>query len=194
MHSKAKTILTSAKTKNSFETKRLLVRPLNSQDKALFVEMHTNEKIMKYTGGAVSSEAAHAKFVTSLRLNQIKGIQFKTWTIVSLQSNSPIGFQVLYKTDELPNDQAVEIGIMIARHAQGKQIPEEAMGGLMQFAFSYLNIEKIIARFSKQNIATKRFVKKLGFVFDDNLEEDDSRYSYFDCQSWKKTIINNTFS
>ncbi|REL35093.1 GNAT family N-acetyltransferase [Thalassotalea euphylliae] len=190
MQSKAKTILTSAKTKNSFETKRLLVRPLNSQDKALFIELHTNEKIMKHTGGAVSQEVAHAKFETALKLNQTKPAKFSIWTIVSTVNNETIGFEMLYQTNKHRQEKIWEIGIMMANSGQNRGLSEEAINSLLEFAFTCLNIDEIVARFAEENVKTHRLVEKTGFIFDYSAIENGNYYAFINKKTWSKMVNN----
>ncbi|REL26344.1 N-acetyltransferase [Thalassotalea euphylliae] len=172
----------------AFETDRFIIRPMQESERDFFISLHIDENIMKYTGGAVSEKTANAKFNNSIKLNQSEKITFKTWTIVAKENRQAIGIQVLYQPQQVMEPFTREIGIMIAKSSQGRLIPEEAMGALMEYAFSELSITRIIARFSVENIATKRFVKKLGFLF--NKQPTSGSYSvYFDKMHWKQSII-----
>ncbi len=89
------------------------------------------------------------------------------WSIVDKSSMQPIGIQMLFKRDKEQQNTTIEMGIFLSRQAHGKLIPEEAIGSLIQYAFAIRKVKRLIAAFSKKNLATIRFVKKLGFIFDD---------------------------
>lgn len=184
----AKSSSTGLSTSQRFETDRFIIRPMQETERDFFVRLHIDENIMKYTGGAVPLETANAKFNNSIRLNQSEKIAFKTWTIISKENKQAIGIQVLFQPQQEIEQGSLEIGIMIAKSSQGKLIPEEAMGALMEYAFSKLSISRILARFSVDNIATKRFVKKLGFTLNERKTEG-SYHAYFDKMHWQKSII-----
>ncbi len=114
-----------------------------------------------------------------------------TWAIVSQESHKCIGIQALnWQTTD-----SAEIGIMLLRDSNGKLIPEEAMGALMEYAFNYLSIKTILANYKKSNLATKRFVKKLGFaLLSSPLQKDTENYhEYFSQTHWKKALIKKVY-
>jgi RimJ/RimL family protein N-acetyltransferase len=117
-----------------------------------------------------------------------------TWTIVDKISNEAIGLQALNKSGN-ENSTVAEIGIMLSSQANGKLFPEEAMGALMEYAFTQLNIDCINAFYSKKNLATKRFVNKLGFTFNPDIHENESNnhHQYFNSQGWKQSLITAIF-
>ena len=47
---------------HSFTTERLLIRPLNEQDKNLYVSLYTDVKIMRNIGEPLSTKAAEQAF------------------------------------------------------------------------------------------------------------------------------------
>ena len=89
----------------------------------------------------------------------------------------------------------VEIGIMLATKANGKLLPEEAVSALMEHGFKQLNIDRINAFYANINRATKRILKKIGYIFEAELQDNDSgnSYQYFDQGMWQSNIITHTF-
>lgn len=159
---------------HSFKTERLLIRPLAIEDKALFISLYTDAKVMRHISAPLTPEKVEKAFFRTLAIMKDVNPRTFTWAIVKQADNTSIGIQALTnlpclskksyanKTDEQCN--TTEIGIMLLRSANGKQFPEEAMGGLIDYAFKDLRLNKINARFSKTNLATLRFTKKLGFI------------------------------
>lgn len=197
---------------HSFTTERLLIRPLAEQDKAFYCQQFSNEKVMRHTGGVLSQEEANKAFQRSLRANQraINGGDktLLTWAIVCLKQERTIGTQSLSFLIR-PHNKAImqqaaseaaqqtEIGIMLSPKANGKLFPEEAMGALMEYAFSQLNINRINAFYHSKNLGTQRFVNKLGFSAFNELSEQnnakDTHHQYFDAENWQQQLINKVY-
>ncbi len=183
---------------HSFTTQRLLIRPLAEQDKAFFCQQYTDAKVMRNISKPMSLPDAEKTFLRSLRANTRSKKTVLTWSIVCLDTNNIIGSQALSwqkpshppKPSKKEFNQA-EIGIVLAQKANGKCFPEEAMGALMEYGFNYLSIDRINAFYARKNLATKRFVKKLGFVFDaaQQPENTNDSYQYFDKAQWQQTLI-----
>jgi RimJ/RimL family protein N-acetyltransferase len=201
---------------HSFTTERLLIRPLAEQDETFFCQQFTNEKVMRHTGGTLSPEEAYKVFHRSLRANEraIAGGKKSvlTWAILCLNTENIIGTQTLsflvrphnadiIKQAEISGIQQTEIGIMLSPQANGKLFPEEAIGALMEYAFSQLGFNRISAFYNNRNLATKRIVNKLGFsptqVISVNSENDkevkNTSYQYFDRSNWLQTLITKVF-
>jgi len=209
---------------HSFTTERLLIRPLAEQDRNFFCLQFTNEKVMRHTGGTLTEEQAEKAFQRALNANERakKGGKksLLTWAIVCLKQEIVIGTQTLSFLIRPHNKKIIqqaeesgikhtEIGIMLSPSANGKLFPEEAMGALMEYAFTQLSICRINAFYDSKNIATKRFVKKLGFsevkTLNDNynaanLKSDNlttnipkTHYQYFDNEHWQQQLIIKLF-
>ena len=182
---------------HTFTTERLLIRPLAEQEKAIYISLYTDAKIMRNIGEPLSVEAAKNAFDRVLKAMTKKQQKVITWAIVTLDNNECIGLQALnWQSSALAGlTETAEIGIMLLRNSNGKLLPEEAMGALMEYAFSHLAINTIHATYAKSNLATKRFVKKLGFTFKldpklgSKLDNTDNCYEYFQKEQWRKKII-----
>ena len=177
---------------HSFTTERLLIRPLAEQDKDLYLNLYTDKKIMRNIGEPLSVEVAEKAFKKTIKAMQKTQPKVMTWAIVTLDNNQSVGIQALsYQTLD-----AAEIGIMLLRHSNGKLLPEEAMGALMEYAFSHLITNTIHACYAKSNLATKRFVKKLGFTLraEPKLDNTNNCYEYFKKEQWQKKFITQILS
>jgi RimJ/RimL family protein N-acetyltransferase len=170
-----------------FTTERLLIRPLTQQDENFYIGLYTNAKIMRNISPPFTETAAKRAFVNTLLATKKEKPKVMTWAIVRLEDNSVIGLQTLYKAPT----KIAEIGIMLTTKANGQQYPEEAMGALMEYAFHYLSIDKINAYYSKKNLATERFIKKLGFIYDTTQQpiNTENAYQYFNKNKWVKKLI-----
>ncbi|WP_170235888.1 GNAT family N-acetyltransferase [Colwellia demingiae] len=175
---------------HSFTTERLLIRPLAVQDKALYLSLYCNAKIMKNIGEPLSLESAQKAFHNTLKAMDKTMPKVLTWAIVNKITNETIGIQALSESSQ-DDFKIAEIGIMLSTKANGKQFPEEAMGALMEYGFHHLLLMRINAVYACKNLATKRFVNKLGFRFNNQPQgdEDNNEYQYFDQRQWNKSLI-----
>jgi len=172
---------------HNFTTERLLIRPLAEQDKSMYVSLYTDAKTMRNIAEPLTELAAEKAFNKTISIMQQKKPKVITWAIVNLASNKNMGLQAL----NWQSPDIAEIGIMLLRHTNGRLIPEEAMGALMEYAFNNLSINIIKASYAKRNLATKRFVKKLGFISKSasSLENSNNCYEYFNKEQWHQKLI-----
>jgi ribosomal-protein-alanine N-acetyltransferase len=147
---------------HSFTTKRLLIRPLVNEDKALYLSLYTDDKIMRNIGQPLTVAAAERAFFNALNALNKPFPKTLTWVIIDKENNKRIGIQALHRIDN--NSQNAEIGIILSTLANGKSFPEEAIGALIEYGFTRLHLKQINAFFANQNLATARVSKKTGFV------------------------------
>jgi ribosomal-protein-alanine N-acetyltransferase len=168
---------------------------------------------MRHTGGTLSQADANKAFYRSLRANERAKEGGKksvlTWAILCLNTERIIGTQTLsflirphnkevIQQAEIKGIKQTEIGIMLSPQANGRLFPEEAMGALMEYAFNQLKYCRINAFYSSRNLATKRFVSKLGFsaiqALNNNSENsEDTHYQFFDRCNWQQSLITKLF-
>jgi RimJ/RimL family protein N-acetyltransferase len=161
---------------------------------------------MRHTGGTLSQADANKAFYRSLRANERAKEGGKksvlTWAIINRETEVLIGTQALSwqktKQEAKPSTQVieqVEIGINLAPSANGKNFPEESVAALMEYGFKYLSLNRINAFYAKKNLATKRILKKLGYIFEPDVQDytTHNSYQYFDSGDWQKNIITKIY-
>lgn len=197
---------------HSFTTERLLIRPLAETDREFYCQLYTDAKVMRSIGKPMTASAASKAFSRSLKALSREKKSVLTWVIITKETNNIVGIQALSwqkslheEIQEISNKIKIklensainqaEIGIMLATKANGQLYPEEAMGALMEYAFNYLFIDRINAFYASKNLATKRFVKKLGFHYDaaQQPKNTNDSYQYFENIQWNSKLIRQTF-
>ena len=171
----------------SFTTERLLIRPLAEQDKAMYISLYTDAKIMRNIGEPLSVEAAEKAFKKTIKVMQKDQPKVMTWAIITLDNNECIGLGAL--NWQMPD--IAEIGIMLLRNSNGQLLPEEAIGSIIEYGLNHLALEQINACYTKKNFATARVAKKTGFVFDSTKQPLDTlqRIDYLYKSSWHRHYI-----
>ena len=144
---------------------------------------------MKYNGGYWQVDKADKSFEYALNQNSEEKPNFRTWSIFHKESNRVVGFIMLFRSAACYSDHELEIGIMLDRSAQGKKIPEASFRLVLTYAFTSLNLSKVIARFLKKNLPVERFIKKLGFQLD-NYDSTTDEMQYLLTQWEQARLIN----
>lgn len=142
---------------DTFETRRLRMRPLDASDGALYRALYTTPELMRHIAPPFSDEAAQRSFENALR-RQSPRVQ--RWIVVDRASGEGIGLLGLLGAGERP-----EIGVMLLGHAHGRGIGTEAMRGLVDHAFEAYGLQSICARQSVvDNPTVVRMMTRLGFT------------------------------
>jgi len=173
---------------HSFTTERLLIRPLAEQDKTLYLSLYTDAKVMRHIGEPLSVAAAEKAFSATLKAMTKAEPKVLTWAIVEKDTATLIGLQALTFSN---SDNIAEIGIMLTPAANGRLFPEEAMGALMEYGFTHMQLTSINAIYSHKNLATERFVNKLGFTVNLKSEQKlrNTRHQYIEPHMWQHPVI-----
>jgi len=173
---------------NIIETERLILRPLTLAD--------VNTAYYGWT-----SDPEVAKYVSWLPHNSIndtvewlKEIEWKqdNASNVIFSDNYIWGF-VLRETGELfgsggliweENQQLFQIGYNIMKTHWNHGYTTEAMRAILLFAATNLDIKKLAGGHAKDNLASAKVIKKLGFVYDreDVVPHIDGTKSFDSCE------------
>ncbi|MEM7373617.1 MAG: GNAT family protein [Bacteroidota bacterium] len=160
------------------QTARLTLRPLRMTDLEEVYGYRKDPEVVRY-----QSFEPFTREMTSDFMKEQAGLIFHKagqWV--------QIGF-ALTETDKLVGDCAVkrfaheplivEIGYTIAREHQRQGYAREGISGLLNFLFQQKQIHKVQALIDVRNIASIRFVEKLGFQ-----KEGHFRENYFENGQW----------
>jgi RimJ/RimL family protein N-acetyltransferase len=137
----------------------------------MYVSLYSDPKTMRNIAKAFTLEEANNAFNKTLKAMQKEKPKVMTWAIVTQENNDCIGLQALnWQAADL-----AEIGIMLLRKSNGRLLPEEAIGSLIEYGFNHIVLQQINACFAKKNLATARVSKKTGFIFDETQQPEDQQ-------------------
>lgn len=148
---------------HSVSTERLLIRPLAEHDKALYLSLYTDAKVMRNIGEPLPIELAEKAFCNTLKAMKKLQCKVLTWAIVNKLNDQVIGIQVLNFNDK-KNGKSAEVGIMLSTKMQNSGIGKEAISALLQYSFSKLSLDIITVLYSKENIASDKLFSRLNFI------------------------------
>ncbi|AMN11234.1 GNAT family N-acetyltransferase [Alteromonas sp. DY56-G5] len=144
-----------------FVTHRFTCELLDDKWAAEAAALYQDEKVMRLIGTPLTK--AESERVTSgfIEANRQPWPTQKVWVITCNYTKAFCGIQMLRKHT---HKNSAEIGIMLARKMNGKGAAREAMGALVDYGISHVNLDRIVAQFQIRHLATRRLVTQLGFV------------------------------
>lgn len=141
------------------ETKRLLLRPIEANDKHAILVYRSDAEANKYQGWIPKSlddvETFFGKLATEFNVPD-------TWfqlAVVKKTTNELIGDIGIHFIDE----QQVELGYTIAKQHQGLGFATEAAKAIIKYLFCELKKHRITASVDPANVASFVVLEKLGF-------------------------------
>ncbi|GAA0176775.1 GNAT family N-acetyltransferase [Clostridium sediminicola] len=142
------------------KTKRLKLRPLETEDIDSVMNFWGNEEVMKYSGGAGNKESEERSIAFYINLQKEKG--FSPFIVSLKENNQIIGACGFNPTDK---DSEIELIYHFSKEYWGQGYATEAAEELIAYAIENLKKEKIIASTSPQNNPSMKVLKKLGFSY-----------------------------
>jgi RimJ/RimL family protein N-acetyltransferase len=144
-----------------FETERLRLRPLAMSDAAALYLLQRDGDMMRYFGGPYRREQTETWLEWHVAMWEQEG--YSHWAAELRESRVLVGWIVLTKVWE-PEEMlpAVEVGWFVDRNYWGKGLATEGGRRSLAFGFEDVGLDRIIARYDPNNVASGRVMEKLG--------------------------------
>lgn len=146
----------------TIQTPRLLLRPFTPGDVPAYERIRAKPEVVRYLPGGVAS-AANAAAVASGVINhfiehwQARG--FGPWAVMERETGGLLGHCGLHHVPELD---AVEVLYMLDAPAWGRGFATEGASASVQYGFSVLALDRIVALAMPENLASRRVMEKIG--------------------------------
>ncbi|WP_138433489.1 GNAT family N-acetyltransferase [Winogradskyella algicola] len=148
--------------KNSFETQRLLVRPITAEDAPFILELMNTPKWVKFIGdrNVKSIEAAEA-YITEKALPQIATHGYGNNVIIRKSDNVKLGTCGVYHREgiEIP-----DIGFAFLPSNEGKGYAFEAASKLVEIIKDNYSLAELSAYTLEENLSSRKLLERLGFT------------------------------
>ncbi len=158
----------------SFESERLLYRPLSNDDLEFEAALWSDPQVTRYiTGEPLPAEkiAAMMPVVTQRAGNGCIGI----WSLTDKASQEQLGHALLLplpveaddtefellESNQMP-DRDIEVGYVIKRSHWGLGYATEACNRLLEFAFTETDLNFVVATTDPLNLASQSVLRKCG--------------------------------
>jgi RimJ/RimL family protein N-acetyltransferase len=158
------------------ETPRLTLRRWQEADRAPFAQMNADPVVMHYFEAPMTREQSDEAIDRYLAAFDRDGFSFFAATLRDTGAFAgTIGLQIM--RDAVPNlpQPAVEIGWRLTQSAQGKGLAIEGARTIVDFAFSQLALNEVVAITALPNRASRRVMEKLGMTHRPELDFDHPR-------------------
>ena len=149
-----------------FETERLVLKEFSIADAQGFYELNLDPEVLRYTGDVPFNSVAEAEtFIRNYTHYDRYG--FGRWSVFLKDTGEYIGFCGL---NYRPSVDEVDLGFRLRRSHWGKGYATEAARESLSYGFKTYNLEKIVARAMKENLASQRVLQKLVMRFQKTFE------------------------
>jgi len=141
-------------------TDRLMLRPFRLEDASDLYGLNLDPTVMRYTGDQPFGSVADAKkFVETYDHCALHG--FGRWAVELQSSNTFIGWCGLKRHP----DGMVDLGFRFLKQHWNKGYATEAAKACLEYGFGVLQLEEIVGRAARQNVASIRVLEKIGMRY-----------------------------
>jgi len=141
------------------ETDRLLMPALSGQRTEALTEVHADPDVARYIGGATLDAEGTAAQVTRFQAVW-REHGFGQSALIDRTSGALLGRAGLHPW---PQWDEVELGYVLARHAQGRGLAIEAARAWLDVAFDELGLRRLTAVVHPDNAPSRALATRLGF-------------------------------
>jgi ribosomal-protein-alanine N-acetyltransferase len=143
-------------------TDRLLLRPFTLEDAPAMFQWASDKEVTQYLRFERHTTIEESKKIILSWIENDLFPQFCNWAIVVKDSNTVIGSVGLMTLSALDNKG--EVGYCLTRNEWGKGYMSEALPYVLKYGFSHMNLHRIEAAHSINNIASGRVMEKAHMV------------------------------
>lgn len=140
------------------DTTRLVLREMEMIDAPFFFKLNENPNVTRYTGDAAFKNIQEAEAITKYVIEQYNQFGYGRWMVLEKQTNKPMGWCGLKYH---PEENFVDLGYRFLEEYWGNGYASEAAQACLYYGFTKLNLERVVGRVSKDNIASVKILQKL---------------------------------
>lgn len=155
--------------KKILETERTYLREMTPDDAQNAFELNSDPLVVQYTGDVAFESVDEARqFLT--KYDHYEKYGFGRWAVISKETNEYLGWCGLkYSADE----DEFDIGFRFHQRFWNKGFASETARACIQLGFEKFNMETIVGRAMKENLASIRVLEKCGLTFLSDYQFDD---------------------
>lgn len=162
------TMLNGPKDKAFINTKRMVLRPVETADESVLIKLWMDKDVRKYLGGTISRTKA---------VQRVKEYTGKEgfFCVTERESGKIIGLCSLdkYRTGD------IEVSYQFFPEYWGKGFAGEAIKYVIAWGFKNMDLDHIIAVTQKKNVRSRNLLKKLGMIeVDEFIEFSEPQVMY----------------
>ncbi len=158
------------------ETERLVLRTIEEGDAAEKNRLLNTPAVMARLGGVKELHEMEAKHAKAMALYAREGFSFLT--MIEKASGEMVGHCGIKRVDNplAKNCGDHEVGWLVCEDRWRRGYAEEAMRGVLDWAFGRIDAPHVVALTSEANTASWKLMEKLGMVRRADLDFEDPAY------------------
>jgi ribosomal-protein-alanine N-acetyltransferase len=170
----------------TFQTARLLMRPLQLEDEAFYCACYTDPVLMRHIGEPLSRDAALKSFKTTLSNGSKIPVRRLTWVMQEKECSARVGLLAIIFNNTGAEPVSAELGNITLTAFQNRGYTVEALAELVDIVFCTYQLSELYACHRSQNTAVNRVMRKLGFSHDKTDLEDAFQGRWvLSCSRWQ---------
>ena len=148
------------------ETPRLRLRPLSDADMEPFIAMLTDPEIMRYVSPTPIPRAGAETAAGYYR--RVEETNRYGWWAIEVRGGSSFAGIILLQDVEFTAafTPAIEVGWLLRREEWGKGYATEGARAALDYAFTVMKLNEVVALTTAGNIPSQRVMKRLGMTHD----------------------------
>jgi len=154
----------------TINTDRLLLRRFKfDDDYNMFNNWANDSEVTKFLTWEPHNNIKNTKEIIKQWVNEYEHNNIYNWAIQSKEINEVIGGISIVQLDEI--NYSCEIGYCISRKYWGKGIMSESLKAVINYLFSEIEFNRIVAKHDTLNIASGKVMLKSGMVKEGTLRQ-----------------------
>ncbi len=145
---------------SQLKTQRLRLRQWQESDLEPFADMNADEEVMKFFPSTYDREETRQAIQKYSERITENGWGF--WAAQRLEDCAFVGIIGLHRVDDLPLGDSVEVGWRLARSCWGLGYATEGAFACLDFAFTKIQLEEVVAITTLNNRKSQAVMTRLG--------------------------------
>lgn len=169
-------------SKLPYQTERLILRPTNVDDAALFFELLNTPKWIRFIGDRNISDIQDAEsYIQDKILPVFKQNGFGNYTVIRKSDEVKIGCCGLYDREGV---EGIDIGFAFLPEYERQGFALESSSKIKDIAISVFGLSHISAITNPENLGSQKLLEKLGLKFLEfiTLPESDEKLMLYKCK------------
>ena len=148
---------------------RITLRPYRDDDADALLALYGDPVVTRWWSHEPWSDRQQAiEYLERMRRDR-ENSEFYPWAIAANEGDALIGTAALYEIDR--THKRGMLGYSLSPSMQGRGYAGDALRLLIDFAWSSLELQRIEADTDPENIASRRLLERLGFVFEGSMRK-----------------------
>ncbi len=167
---------------NSYETDRLIIRPMSLDDAELILELYNMPKFIRFIGNRhINSVTDAENYIKVKFLPQFEKSGFGNYLIVLKEGKEKIGGVGIFQREGLD---IADIGFSVLEKFEGKGYMSEAAQKVKSIGMDEFGLQKLSAITVKDNFSSQKLIEKLGLKFQKyiTLPNEDEELMYYETE------------